>query len=317
MTNKSLSLDLILHPEAAEVLRTKGKSFHFASQFLPPEQRKHGAALYAFCRRVDDLADESLEPEIARNQLAVLKQDLEAGTSQDCHTASFLQLARATDMSIEPAIELVRGVQGDLEPVRILNDAALIRYGYRVAGSVGLMMAHILGATDPRAPAHAIDLGIAMQLTNIARDVAEDGINGRRYLPASRVGNLDPDQCANPNSAEREQVQACILSVLDLAEEYYASGIAGLRYLPDRSAAAIYVAAKVYRAIGIRIRRAEADVWATRHYVPLPAKIGVALGNLPSILAGRHGKPPIHDSSLHGYIADLPGSDESSAWVAA
>lgn len=300
-----------------DVLRSNGKSFAFASRFLPAACRTHCASLYAFCRRVDDIADGALDPEQAGNTLTAIKEDLFLKRSEDPHVAAFLLLADQTGLPIEPAIELVRGVEGDLHRVRVRNDAELIRYGYRVAGSVGLMMAHLLGATDRRAPAHAIDLGIAMQLTNIARDVAEDAANGRRYLPATLTGDLEPAKLLTPVHEERVRIKKAASYVLDLAEDYYRSGIAGLRYLPERSAGSIYVAAHLYRAIGHRIRQADADVWSTRHHVPLAAKVGITASILPSFLLDRRRAMPKHDSRLHGYIADLPGSDKSSSLVAA
>ncbi len=300
-----------------DVLKSNGKSFAFASRFLPGSCRTNCATLYAFCRRVDDIADGDTDPEQARNALLKIKEDLTSQCTDDPHVAAFLRLADQTGLPIDPAIELIRGVEGDLQTVRVQNEAELIRYGYRVAGSVGLMMAHLLGATDRKAPAHAIDLGIAMQLTNIARDVAEDAANGRRYLPASHVGDLEPSRILNPVGNEKIRIKKAVSYVLGLAENYYQSGIAGLRYLPERSAGSIYVAAHLYRAIGHRIREADADVWSTRHHVSLKAKVGITASILPSFLLDRHRALPEHDSRLHGYIADLPGSDKSSPLVAA
>ena len=154
------------------------------------------------------------------------------------------------ECGIEPEIarELIAGMASDAETVRVADEAELLRYCYRAAGTVGLMMCRVLDAREPAAAAHAVDLGIAMQLTNLCRDVADDARMGRRYLPASLVGDLPPGDLIEPSPALRPKVRAAVARLLALAELYYASGEAGLPFLPVRARAGILVAGRVYRA---------------------------------------------------------------------
>jgi phytoene synthase len=144
----------------------------------------------------------------------------------------------------------------DLDLVRIQSDRDLVRYCYRAAGTVGLMMCAVLGVRDPRAWRHAVDLGIAMQLTNISRDVLEDAQAGRVYLPAERLSayGVTPEEVVD-GQADAGAISLVVEDVLVLAEGYYQSGDAGMRFLPTRARWAILVASRLYRGIGRRLRR--------------------------------------------------------------
>ena len=159
-------------------------------------------------------------------------------------------------MPVRVIIALIDGLLQDQKLVRIADERTLRRYGYRVAGTVGLMC-HVLDCDDEAARAHAIDLGIAMQLTNIARDVLEDAEMGRRYLPASWAGDVMPVHIIAashiPDGEVARAVSAAVGQLLLLADEYYQSGAHGLPYLPLRAHIAIAVAARVYRQIGVQI----------------------------------------------------------------
>ena len=152
----------------------------------------------------------------------------------------------------------------------IADESELIQYAYKVAGTVGLLMCDVLNTDEPRAKPHAVDLGIGMQLTNIARDVLEDAKMGRRYLPGSWVNNMTPQQIIeaskSPYSHEALMITEAVHRLLSLAEQYYASGRRGLAYLPARAHFSIGVAAKVYRQIGIQLLRTK-DSWHGRRQV--------------------------------------------------
>ena len=124
-----------------------------------------------------------------------------------------------------------------------------------MAGTVGLMMSKILDVNDPRALAHAIDLGIAMQITNICRDVTEDAHLKRRYLPASLIGNVEPAQLLNPDLATQGQLRATLKSLLQLADQYYKSGYEGLCFITLRSRLSIAIASSLYRQIGLILKK--------------------------------------------------------------
>ena len=185
---------------ARAVLCRHGRTFHFASHLLGATHGERAATLYAFCRHVDNLADEAGDVQAARLALAGVRDALVTGRAEDAWTAAMLRLQASTGLPLAPALELVAGVASDLDAVRIADEDALVRYAYRVAGTVGQMMCAVLDVHDPRALPFAVDLGIAMQMTNIARDVGEDARMGRRYLPASWIGDVAPADIAAPDA---------------------------------------------------------------------------------------------------------------------
>ena len=203
-----------------ELLARAGKSFHLAGKFLPPERRAAATRLYAFCRGLDDLADETGDAA----QIETVAKALEINDRSHPLAALYLTL-ESSDPA--PAVALARALRDDTGPTLIPDERALLRYCHGVAGTVGLIMAGVLGAAGPAAAWHAIDLGIAMQLTNIARDTHEDADRNLRYLPATWL-DLPP---ASIRSAP-ERVHQAALRCLSLAGPYYASGLAGLTYLP-------------------------------------------------------------------------------------
>jgi len=184
----------------------------------------------------------------------------------------------------------VQGVQSDLEPVRIATVGDLLVYAYRVAGTVGAMMAPMLGADDDAAVGPAVDLGMAMQLTNIARDVLEDAQADRRYLPAAWV-DLPPAAIAAASPAARARVPPALLDLLALADRYYARGRAGLPHLPLRARTTVAVAADLYRAIGTVIRERDGAYWQGRAVVAKPRRFAIATRAI--VRAGGDARVPV------------------------
>ncbi len=303
--------------EAHDVLRRYGKSFHFASLVLDRATAERCARLYAFCRHVDDLADAADDREVARERLQAVIRMLGEGRAADPVVADFLQLADSVDMPVEPAVELVKGVMLDLSDVRMNNVAELHRYCYRVAGTVGLMMCGMLGVDDPRAYPFAIDLGIGMQMTNIARDVREDAEAGRRYLPASVIGEVSPAALAKPDDALKERTAGAVQWLLDEADHYYRSGEAGLVYLPARSRLCIRIASRVYHRIGVRIRGRNFTVWEGRAVVPLWEKLAAGLVAAKEHVTSlwRAGEHPLHSHALHRWLQGLTGASRAPTIV--
>ena len=271
-----------VYAAADGLLARRGHSFHWARRLLSARHAERATRLYGFCRRIDDLADEAMDAAAARAALAVIRQALETGESDDAETTDMLLLMRAC--SIDPAIplELMRGVEGDLLEVRVFDMDELLRYCYRVAGTVGLMMTAALDVSTPEALPHAVDLGIAMQLTNICRDVRDDALMGRRYLPATLVGALEPMALVDPTNAVRATVSHALRLLLDTADRHYASGERGLRYLPAGARTGILVAARAYRGIGTVLREREFDCWSSRAQVSSVGKVAITLRALAS-----------------------------------
>ncbi|RXJ72118.1 hypothetical protein CS022_17770 [Veronia nyctiphanis] len=167
---------------ATSVLKQHGKSFHLAGRFLSGKRFAAAARLYAFCRQVDDIADESEDKNHAKEELALIRQSLIINKPLHPATIDVLALSQEWGLPTHSLQSLVCGVAMDLETVEIADERSLIRYCYYVAGTVGEMMCPILNSREGGTP-FAIDLGIAMQMTNIARDVIEDAQMARRYLP--------------------------------------------------------------------------------------------------------------------------------------
>lgn len=293
---------------AEDLLAAKGRSFHWARSLIGARYAPRATRLYGFCRHLDDLADEAGSPEGARSSLDAARRDISAGSSSDPAIRDGLALIKECGIEVTLVLELIAGAASDLECVRMGDESELLRYCYRVAGTVGLMMCRVLDVDDPAAFAHAIDLGIAMQLTNICRDVGADALMGRRYLPATSVGDIAPGELVTPSPPIRRQIQKGILHLLSLAENYYRSGEAGLAYLPLQARAGILVAARVYRAIGEDLRSRGGDCWSRRAVVSPFAKTVVttrALATLPfnKSFWNRCGS---HEGELHSCLTGLP-----------
>lgn len=299
--------------ESHDVFRRKARTFWWASLLLPREVRDDAATVYAFCRLVDDTGDESDDSGAAKLALDALSNEVLGRSSPRTLVAEFRAVAERRGLQLEAAAELIAGVRGDLGVVRMEDDAELLRYCYRVASTVGLMMCGVLGVRCREALPHAVDLGIAMQLTNICRDVAEDAARGRVYLPAARlrVAGVEPDVLVR-GEAGPERVARVVDEVLALADRYYRSADGGMRDIPWRFRPAILVASRTYRAIGVCLRRRHSDALAGRTVVSWPEKLvwgarAVGATLRPAIL----GITPrwTHDRALHQALRGLPGAN--------
>jgi len=296
---------------AEEILAKKGKSFHWAKKLLSEKHGERATRLYAFCRYLDDLADEAKSPVEAKSILMEIKQSLQSGRTNDHVVADALNLM--SDCRIEPQIpqELINGLLTDLDVVELKTVDELLRYCYRVAGTVGLMMSDVLDVKDPAASPFAIDLGIGMQLTNICRDVQEDAQMGRRYIPNEIVGKIPLDDLINPLAGQQERLRNALYFLLNLADDYYESGQNGLPYLPLRARHGILIAAKVYHAIGLKLRSRDYRYWDGRVVIPKVQKVGItfmALGG--TVFDSRFWtKPVTHRPELHRALQALPRVD--------
>jgi 15-cis-phytoene synthase len=296
---------------AHTVFAAKARTFHLASRALPGGQREDAALIYAFCRAVDDAVDEVADPVEAALRLGRIRTDLLRRHPAEPLVGAFREVMERRGASLRPALQLIDGVAADLGQVRVTDEAELIRYCYGVASTVGLLMCPVLEVRSHAALAHAIDLGIAMQLTNIARDVAEDAGRGRVYLPRTwlREAGTTPEAVLD-GSASPAAVARAVERTLALADRYYASGDAGLRAIPLRSRLAILVASRVYRGIGEKLRRRGCDPLPGRTVLAPGEKmwrVVCALGALasPSILGWGEGRA--HDATLHLPLRGLRG----------
>ena len=298
----------LLSPQ--ESLAKNGESFHWAKRFLGQKMGNDAAQLYAFCRLLDDMADGDIDNGPER-LLQIKKSFLNQETQPDPILESFRPLMEEHDFPKDVIVALIDGLLSDqADTVEFEDEAELIRYAYRVAGTVGILMCKVLSCKDPVAHAHAIDLGIGMQLTNIARDVLEDAQLGRRYIPATWVNGMTPEQIIqaskSPNSQEAKTVTDAVQRLIDLAEIFYSSGNTGLKYLHWRAHLSISIAAKVYRQIGIQLEKKGCPWHSGREVTSKRTKILCSLRASQSLATRISKKGNCHDKSLHKPLGGLP-----------
>jgi phytoene synthase len=179
---------------AQQKAAASGSSFYYAFLFLPPERRAAITAFYAFCREIDDVVDEVSDPGVAQSKLDWWRGEVRnAFAGQASHPALQALLPHAPAFGIEARqlLQVIEGCEMDLTQTRYLDFANLQRYCHLVAGVVGEVAAAIFGQSDPRTTEYAHQLGLALQLTNIIRDVGEDAVRGRVYLPIEDLQRFD------------------------------------------------------------------------------------------------------------------------------
>ena len=178
------------HAYCQEKAASSGSSFYYSFMFLPPERRQAITALYAFCREVDDVVDECHDMQIAQTKLDWWRNEvrqIHEGSPTHPVGQALKDVSTRFNLPREQLLELIDGMQMDLQPTRYLDWKALHLYCYRVASVVGLLSAEIFGYTNRQTLKYAHDLGLAFQLTNIIRDVGEDARRGRIYLPIEEL----------------------------------------------------------------------------------------------------------------------------------
>ena len=204
---------------ANKLLSTYGKSFHWARYFLGKEAGLQATQLYAFCRYLDDIADQP--GNLGATKLKSIQNifnNYSYQTGSYPEVDNFLLLKQELDLPVFAVKDLLKGLISDQGTVLLLNENQLIQYSYKVAGTVGLMMAPILGISSKKAIPFAVDLGIAMQLTNISRDVLEDAELGRRYIPGEWCDDLSAPKIVelakNGTTEDRLKVSSAIRRTL-------------------------------------------------------------------------------------------------------
>lgn len=266
--------DIVRHSE--QTIAKGSKSFAAAARLFSPRTREDAVMLYAWCRYADDVVDgqtlgHDQQTEFRQGQLdrvADLRQRTQAtlageATSEPAFKA--LQLvAKRNAIPVRHPLALIDGFEMDAEQRSYETIEDTLGYCYHVAGVVGVMMTMIMGVRSDPVLDRASDLGIAFQLTNIARDVIEDAAAGRVYLPLQWVREAGITTVDAGDEEQWPALHAVALRLLDHAEPYYASALSGISALPPRSAWAVAAARRVYRDIGRKIRADGPDAWSTR-----------------------------------------------------
>lgn len=302
--------DSDLVADSRGVLAHHARSFNLAGHFLPGDCRDDAAVVYALCRLIDDTADEAPDPVQAEADLQVLRQEVVGDREARPLVALSLEVLQRGGVDRQPIVSLLDGVCGDLGRLVVEDDRMLLRYCYRVAGTVGLMMCAVLRVHDPRAHAFAIDLGIGMQLSNLCRDVLEDAGRERVYLPADRLRRAGTSsEALLEGRADPAAVATVVEELLDLADTYYESAREGMRYIPARARVAIFVASRVYRAIGTVLRRRNCDALQGRVSTSIwdkAVQVGFALVDFTRSLIASPGS---HEAGLHWALSGLSGAN--------
>lgn len=316
--NADAELDRIPTRAYARLLtRTYSKSFYMATQFMPPAKKYDVYAVYAFCRYTDNIVDapRSRTREQLKMELDAWRHELrtawETGESQHPVLALFVPVLHRYDIPLQLPLELIDGVEMDLSHDRYERFAQLRNFSYHVASVVGLMMTYVFGYRDREVFPYAEALGIAMQLTNILRDIDEDWrMRGKVYLPLEEFSQYG---VSVEHIAERRidaGMRRFIRAQVERAHNYFDYADQGIPMLHRQGQAAVRAASALYREILREIERADYDVFSRRPVVSTGRKFRVlARMVLSSWLPGsarvRHTVAQ-GDTRTQHFDADLP-----------
>jgi len=256
-------------------IRTRAKTFYFASFFFNKNIKKEIATLYIFCRYIDDISDSgNLNKIQAREKLKDVIKDLKKLKSRDIIVMNFIKLMIKKNIQIQTPLMLISGVMKDLGKVKLKNLEELIIYSYKVAGTVGLMVCNILKVNDKELKFKGIQLGIAMQITNIIRDIDEDLKRNRIYFPLEclTIKNHKPKQILNDKELQKN-LSKDIEKLKKFSDLIYTNSRIGIYKLPIRYRLPIALASRLYQEIGVKIRNHNYNIWNKRHYLSFVEKL--------------------------------------------
>ncbi|MEO0589611.1 MAG: phytoene/squalene synthase family protein [Pseudomonadota bacterium] len=269
---------LVTH--AHQAIKYGSQSFSAASQLFDNATRERAWLLYAWCRRCDDIADNQVlggelgdQSDLDARLALIRKLTAKAFAGEPTGDPSFDALGVvAHECGLTPAMaeDVIAGFALDAEDWRPRTQGDMMRYCYHVAGAVGVMMAVVMGVDpqDTDTLDRANDLGLAFQLSNIARDIVEDDAAGRCYLPVEWLveQDIEPGQHTKPH--HREELAEMAARLVALVEKHEAAARVGAARLPFRSRWAVLSAARIYGAIGRKVRTRGVEAWNSRTYVP-------------------------------------------------
>jgi len=246
------------HKYCQDKAAASGSSFYYSFMFLPPERRQAITALYAFCREVDDVVDECRDPSIAQSKLEWWRHEVElisAGKPQHPVSQALQDVSTRFTLPQEQLLEIIDGMEMDLQQTRYLDFKGLQLYCYRVASVVGLLSAEIFGYTDRQTLKYAHDLGLAFQLTNIIRDVGEDARRGRIYLPIDELQRFDVPAKDILEARHSDRFLALMQFQAERAEKYYDQAFSQLPDCDRKTQRPGLVMAAIYRTLLKEIRQ--------------------------------------------------------------
>jgi len=279
-----------LYERALRATAEGSKSFYFATRFFPRERARGAHAVYWFCRYTDDLVDECASIAQGRRELEAWASEVDAALAggQPTHPVliPFIDTVRRSGIPAEYPRDLMEGMRMDLDCTRYRTFNELRVFCYRVASVVGLMMCHVIGFDNTRKEevrARASELGVAMQLTNILRDIGEDLNRGRIYIPDEDLERFAYREADLRARVRGEAFEELMRFQVKRARSFYASANPGIALLHPSGRFAVQIASDVYRGILGRIESSNFDVFDHRAYVRTPKKYWITARHL----AGR------------------------------
>ncbi|MCA1177404.1 MULTISPECIES: 15-cis-phytoene synthase CrtB [unclassified Pantoea] len=296
--------------QVTQTMAVGSKSFATAAKLFDAPTRRSTLMLYAWCRHCDDVIDgqtlgeggtqhvvEDAEARMLHLQIETRRAYSGAHMDEPAFKA-FQEVALIHQLPPQLAFDHLEGFAMDAREARYVTFEDTLRYCYHVAGVVGLMMARVMGVRDEAVLDRACDLGLAFQLTNIARDIVEDAQNGRCYLPQSWLdeAGLTGQNLADPQ--HRAVLAPLAARLVSEAEPYYHSARSGLPGLPLRSAWAIATARGVYREIGVKVQHAGEHAWDTRQRTSSGEKLTLLVKGAGLALTSRLTRPESRPEGL-------------------
>ncbi|WP_150430008.1 presqualene diphosphate synthase HpnD [Dechloromonas sp. CZR5] len=262
-----------------EKCAASGSSFYYSFLFLPPERRQAIMALYAFCREVDDVVDECNDISLASTKLAWWRQEVERigeGNPQHPVGQALKKVAPGINLPKEQLLEIIDGMEMDLQQSRYLDFKGLSLYCYRVASVVGLLAAEIFGYQDRQTQKYAHDLGMAFQLTNIIRDIGEDARRGRIYIPVEELQQFNVTAKDILDGKYSDNFTALMQFQYDRAQKYYEQAFAQLPAIDRKNQRPGLIMAAIYRTLLAEIKDENFQVLHQRISLPPMRKLWLA-----------------------------------------
>ncbi len=287
------------------LMRKHGKTFYWASFFLDKSKMQAIYSIYSFCRKVDDMVDEAKNPDIAKKRLLIFMEAWKKGKSH--HVINLLSDIPKENWPNQKLVKnFLNGQISDIKFSSFKSEKSLIIYCYQVAGTVGLMVCDIFGVKDKKMRYFAIDLGIAMQLVNISRDIYEDSLRNRVYLPESLIGKYSAKEIANPNKETARKIDEARKKIIKLANIYFDSASRAIDHLPKGASLAVKLASALYQQIGYQLMNAQYVHNEKRCYVSNFSKLLITLGIITKYLTSFKEEMKAHNENLHKFIHNLP-----------
>ncbi|MAI85409.1 MAG: hypothetical protein CMM91_10855 [Rickettsiales bacterium] len=273
-------------------LKKRSKSFFWASFFFSKNETDQINILYSFCRLIDDISDSNrFDKKTSKKILNKIKIEIINKKSNEITVKNFIKLIKFLNIDEKIPCELIDGVKSDLKKVNFTNIRELENYSYFVAGTVGLMMCSIMKVKKKSLYKHAIELGIAMQITNIARDLREDLDRARIYLPETfRSFKFKNVEELRNNKTKINLFCNDNVKLILYSDVVYSSARQGIYQLPMKHRIPIMLASNLYQEIGKKIIRNPINVWNTRVYVSFQKKILITIKTILICILPLHKK---------------------------